>query len=322
MRKILLYEHLTATADVVSPLYREGKAMLDAVATDLRAVPGVEVAIWQAHANCGLEAAARSCDGVLLIAPETGGVLGQLCRLVENAAGVLLGPSSEAVAATADKFRLAERLAAASVPTPPCGPAGPNDWPYPQVCKPRDGAGSQATFLVNAATDWPRCLQQARHEGFAGELIAQRYVSGIAASVSLLIGHSEVLPLTPTRQILSNDGRFKYLESRATLPTAMTDTAIELGRRAVAAVPGLRGYVGVDLVLAEPSTGIASQVIEINPRLTSSYLLLRTLSPRNLMEVMLQLLTASPAIADTRPDRSAQISHDLPSATGNTRREH
>ena len=47
--------------------------------------------------------------------------------------------------------------------------------------------------------------------------------------------------------------------------------ACELGQRAVALVPGMQGYVGVDLVFGEETCWL----IEINPRVTTSYVGLR-----------------------------------------------
>ena len=51
-----------------------------------------------------------------------------------------------------------------------------------------------------------------------------------------------------------------------------------LARAAVRAIAGLRGYVGVDLVLGED----AVRCIEINPRLTTSYIALRRVARLNL----------------------------------------
>jgi predicted ATP-grasp superfamily ATP-dependent carboligase len=48
----------------------------------------------------------------------------------------------------------------------------------------------------------------------------------------------------------------------------MGDLAIETALRTCEAVPGLRGFVGVDLVLTESE----AVVIEVNPRLTTAYL--------------------------------------------------
>ena len=47
-------------------------------------------------------------------------------------------------------------------------------------------------------------------------------------------------------------------------------------------IPGLTGYVGVDLVLTEDS----ALLIEINPRLTTSYIALRQVTPVNLAKAI------------------------------------
>jgi predicted ATP-grasp superfamily ATP-dependent carboligase len=64
---------------------------------------------------------------------------------------------------------------------------------------------------------------------------------------------------------------------------------MRLGQASIAAVAGLQGYVGVDLVLGEPRDGSRDYVIEINPRLTTSYIGLRVFSQTNLAESMLRI---------------------------------
>jgi predicted ATP-grasp superfamily ATP-dependent carboligase len=59
---------------------------------------------------------------------------------------------------------------------------------------------------------------------------------------------------------------------------------------AVRAVPGLLGYVGVDVVLGEAADGGGDAVIEINPRLTTSYVGLRRLARFNLAEAVLAVV--------------------------------
>ena len=56
--------------------------------------------------------------------------------------------------------------------------------------------------------------------------------------------------------------------------------------RAVGLVPGLRGYIGVDLILDEHAPGVS--VVEINPRLTTSYVGLRAALGQNLMAALFQ----------------------------------
>jgi predicted ATP-grasp superfamily ATP-dependent carboligase len=66
------------------------------------------------------------------------------------------------------------------------------------------------------------------------------------------------------------------------LPANLDQRARDLAWRAISAVPGLSGYVGVDLVLGE--TDVA---IEINPRLTTSYVGYRALARFNLAQALL-----------------------------------
>jgi predicted ATP-grasp superfamily ATP-dependent carboligase len=286
--RVFVYEHTSAAVDPLAgdSLRAEGRAMLSAVLDDFRRLPGVEAMTLPAGADDGaLGELARAADWALLIAPEFDDILGRRCRRVEEVGGRLLGPSSAAVRLTADKGRLAEHLRAAGVPTPTCVPLSGRPLAFPAVCKPRDGAGSQATFLVRDAADLPRCLAAAAAEGWRGELLLQPFVPGLPASVAFLIGPASCVPLLPAAQLLS-EGRFHYLGGRLPLPGDLGARAVRLARRAVEAVPGLRGYVGVDVVLGDDD-----QVIEINPRLTTSYVGLRALAETNLAEAMLRVAT-------------------------------
>jgi predicted ATP-grasp superfamily ATP-dependent carboligase len=258
--------------------------MLAAVLEDFRCIPGVEPVNMPSDAGReAFEELVRSSDCTLLIAPEFDGLLAGLCRRVEQAGGRLIGPSSEAVKLTGDKVRLARHLSEAGVPTPGCYAPG-EPVPFPAVLKPRDGAGSQATFLVHDREELSRCRAAALAEGWRGELIVQPYVRGTAASVAFLVGPADCLPLLPAAQHLSDDGRFHYQGGRVPLPSELCERAVAVARPAVLAVPGLRGYVGVDLVLGE-----TDQVLEINPRLTTSYVGLRALALTNLAEAMLRV---------------------------------
>jgi predicted ATP-grasp superfamily ATP-dependent carboligase len=91
---------------------------------------------------------------------------------------------------------------------------------------------------------------------------------------------------------LSDDGRFRYLGGTVPLDSALCRRAMSLGQRAVEAVDGLLGYVGVDLVLGESADH--DWIIEINPRPTTSYLGLRALSRSNLAETILRVARGQP----------------------------
>jgi hypothetical protein len=119
-------------------------------------------------------------------------------------------------------------------------------------------------------------------------MIVQPYIAGDAVSVAALISpecsHLDILPIAA--QHLSDDGRLRY--QGGSVPTSCrADRQIqELVRRACAVIPGLGGYVGFDLI-APPESARPPVIVEVNPRLTTSYLGYRRLTDDNLAERLL-----------------------------------
>jgi len=291
-------------------LRAEGWAMLTALAHDFAALPGVLVStilepgrelgplVRCRHVGPGEEEAAfrqeaQAADFTLAIAPETGGILGQRCLWVAEAGGRWLGCTAEAITLTGDKWALSRHLAERGVATPACHMlhAGRPQSPvaFPAVLKPRWGAGSQATLLVRTPAELSSGLEQARVEASGEEMLLQSFVCGLPASVAFLIGPRDRVALAAAEQTLSMDGRFHYLGGVVPLPPPLAGRAERTAGRAVAAVSGLAGYVGVDVILGGAADGSADCVIEINPRLTTSYVGLRTLAEDNLADTLLRV---------------------------------
>jgi predicted ATP-grasp superfamily ATP-dependent carboligase len=310
--RVFVYEYTCATNWAeVEPLRLEGWAMLSAAVLDFARVPGVRaISLLDERFQHDLPGCdcqrvsggdeerqfrrlARSADYSLVIAPEFDDLLATRCGWVEEEGGRLLGPSSEAVRLTGDKLTLAQEWLRQGVPTPftlaACGVARRRATPqaanlFPAVLKPRYGAGSQATFLVRNAEELSRCRRLAQRE-WPGELIRQPFVEGLPASVAFLLGKEQQIALPAASQHLSEDGRFHYQGGSLPLEPRLSRRAEDVARRALAPLPGLRGYVGVDVVLGEA----AEWAIEVNPRLTTSYIALRTRTDANLAQMLLRL---------------------------------
>ena len=297
-------------------LFREGRAMLTALVADFAAIPDVEVvtlrdsrlhelalehcdvrevrsAIEERIAICEL---AASADWTIVIAPEFDRLLFERAHWVEESGGRLLSPSSEIIALCTDKHRTAEHLKAASVPTPPGVPldelsAPPRAFQYPAVLKPRDGAGSQGVRMIRDEAHFREVAREATEQAAAtAGWRLERYCPGRAASVALLSGPAGCLALPPCSQRLSDDGQFRYLGGTCPLPKELGERAAALAQRAVATLPNPIGYVGVDLVLGDDPAGEDDYVIEINPRLTTSYVGLSALAKSNLAAAMLSVV--------------------------------
>lgn len=303
--RVFVYEYLTGEgigrdpADPLHSLYREGRAMRDAVAEDFGRIAGVEVLVPEAYEDEDHEHEvwrhAEGCDVTLIIAPELGNHLERLYWSVWTSAGRLLGPSVEAIRLASNKLALAEHWRKHGVPSPATTDREPTGCEaFPVVWKPRDGAGSTLTFRLDAPRDVARARAIRDADGYTGPMILQEFVPGRPASVAFLCGPTGNVPLLPCLQLLSDDGRFKYLGGELPIPPHLAERAVELGRRAVDGIPGLRGYVGVDLVLGDAADGSADYAIEINPRLTTSYVGLRALADFNIAEVMLRVASGEP----------------------------
>jgi predicted ATP-grasp superfamily ATP-dependent carboligase len=303
--RVFVYEYLTALgmgsdpADPLHSLYREGRVMRDAVAEDLGRIPGVEVLTFPDDGDPVTDdrflTAVEQSDRQLLIAPELFRTLQSLTILAETK-GRPLGCSPAAIELTSDKLALAEHWRAHGVPTPATTDRAPTGCENcPVVWKPRFGAGSTATFRVNHSWEWRRALAPLQGDLDAGPMILQEFVPGRPVSVALLCGSAGHFPLLPCSQQLSDDGRFKYLGGELPLSPDLSERAFRLARRAVGGVLGLGGYVGVDLVLGDAPDGSRDYAIEINPRLTTSYIGLRALAEFNIAEVLLRVAAGEPA---------------------------
>lgn len=281
-------------------LAREGEAMLRAVVEDLSQLDDVRVTTtWDSRLGPApfngvqvipieyseielpvFRELAGICDATLIIAPEIDGILSMRAAIALQAGARLLGPSVEAIDLCSDKRRLAEHWeqhGISTISTHEFGQETPDRFPI--VVKPRDGAGSQGVRLIASRAEWDLLRSEDRDRS---KLLWQPYVPGRAVSCALFVNPAwpEPIALLPAEQWLSSDGHFSYLGGR--IPARSVDAA-SVQRAALGAcsvVEGLRGYVGVDLIIREADTSVIA--VEINPRLTTSYVGYRQLALDNL----------------------------------------
>jgi predicted ATP-grasp superfamily ATP-dependent carboligase len=114
------------------------------------------------------------------------------------------------------------------------------------------------------------------------EIILQSFVAGVQASVSLLVSGERSLPLSLNGQAIEVGCPFVYRGGVVPLSHPIAARALTVTQAAVGLIPGLRGYVGVDLILTQDE----ALLIEINPRLTTSYIGLRQVLDLNLAQAI------------------------------------
>ena len=261
-----------------------------------------------------------ACDAASVVAPETGGLLAELTERVEAAKVLNLGSSSAAVRVAADKLATVDRLAAVGLPVPLTmearTPQEAARLGFPLVLKPRDGAGCIGLRPVMGAPRLGEAWREAVEESAPSALIAQPRIPGRHASVSLASDGHRAVALSLNGQTIAEGQRFEYRGGVVPLDHPLRERAVEVALRACRAVPGLRGYVGVDLVLGDDAT-----VIEINPRLTTAYVGLRRAVGSNLASILLgaalgELPEQVPCVARARFSAEGQVA--MESLSGGT----
>ena len=294
--------------DLPPSLIHEGEMMLAALVTDLSTIqtrvgeimvsrdprlvcpslpatfisPAEEENIWDFWDRQMGEA-----DALWPIAPETKGALERLCNMAEKKGIILLAGNPSAIHAAAGKRTTAEILSRGGVtvvPTYEVGKAIPpssTGW----VIKPDDGVGAEDTHHFRDLENMRRWLTS--HPGY----IVQPYVDGDVASLSILCRNGLASLLSCNRQrVAISGGEIRILALEVGGMEEHRGAFSRLSDAIASLLPGLWGYNGIDVVCSRE--GIV--VLEINPRLTTSYVGLGESLDRNPAKLVLDLLEDGP----------------------------
>lgn len=244
-------------------------------------------------------------DAVWLIAPETSGLLERLSRKVLRSKRILLGSRPTAVHLAASKMLTARALANAGIPVvdtylaDEVFSATADAW----VVKPDDGAGCVDTHIFSSVRTARAWIDS---RGVDGKVL-QPFVPGRPCSISMLCGGgtARVLSVNEHRVAVRNN---QFHELGCTV-NSIDDDAGEfalLARKIANAIPGLWGYVGIDFIIGEGGP----VVLEVNPRLTLSYVGLQASIGCNPAALVLDLLRGTTS-ADTPQFKSSAVSVDI-----------
>lgn len=300
--RLFVCEYVTGGGYAGGPLpeglVREGDRMLRALVADATGVPGVAVLttrdarlpagdlagdVWTVPIGADpwplWERAIVAVDAVWPVAPETGGLLERLSEMTLAAGRTLVGSRPPAVRLAAGKRATAAALADQGlnvIPALTAAEPAPHGW----VVKPDDGAGSEWTHLCATRAEVDRLMAG------APAALLQPYVPGDATSLAMLCREGRAWLLACNSQIIARDGdRLRYRGGIVGGRERRRHAYAEIAGQIAAAIPGLWGYVGVDLI--EAAGGPV--VVEVNPRVSVPYAGLRQALGLNPAELILRL---------------------------------
>ena len=262
-------------------LKQEGLMMLKSLIDDSLQIQGCNVLttldsrIQLENANVGhiyindsrdyleqVQVLAKNADLTWVIAPETEGTLASIIENLTKQDIHTLNSDIKSILISGDKLACGDVMQTAGIPTPTVFLQ--NDlqtFPDKVVVKPRYGVGSEDLQIYANGNEALAVIKE--YERW----VVQPYIRGEHRSMSLLCqqGKAKILSCNIQEMV----GFPKLRLAKCIVNAFPVSPELEsLAEDIAQALPGLCGYVGVDFVV----TNNENVVVDVNPRLTTSYI--------------------------------------------------
>lgn len=277
--KVLIFEYITANGEMSESLQHEGQMMLDALLNNFSSLSDVEVIVATKN---NFQNQLKNVDAAWIIAPEFDGILEHFCRIVESENKMLLTSSSKAVAQTANKLTTFQMLSDAKIQTVPTEIFNRTEYydtTKEWIIKPIDGAGAENTFLLTTQNHWSALPY------FEKTMLIQPHIHGQKLSLSCIFKNGQARLLCVNLQQFEIENQQFFLKNINVNFKQDDGRYQQLASQIATAFPDLVGYVGIDLIENET----ACWVLEINPRLTTSFVQIEKKLGLNVAKLVLQL---------------------------------
>lgn len=312
--KILVFEYITGGGfnkqELPDSLVGEGSLMLNALLDNLIRLNNHEITVmldWRLNDSISMtgintviirpehDAAeefsrlVKQSDLVWPIAPEFDAILQNLCQTVASLGKILLTSPATVVAIAGNKFKTYELLNRHHIATVPTRMLEEDFFPGEWMIKPVDGVGCADSYVITNRQDFERMATR------KGSYIIQPHLQGAKTSLSCLFKRG------CGWLVCANLQRFELINQQYHLADIVVNHHPDLGSyqqlidKIARALPEFWGYVGIDLIETVEQTW----VLEINSRLTTSFVGIYDALGINVAEVVLQLLDGEPVLNPT-----------------------
>lgn len=166
------------------------------------------------------------------------------------------------------------------------------DLSYPVLFKPEDGVSCSGLSIVKEEAQVEKAIEKIKTESAEENLIVQEFIEGEAASVSLLCAKGKAFAISLNQQTIKAGApgeASSYEGGSVPFDHPLKQEAFAIAEKVIGCFEGLTGYVGVDLVLAKNKVF----VVDVNPRLTTSYVGLSRVANFNVAEAIVNAIMKS-----------------------------
>lgn len=341
---ILVFEYFTASGEKDKCIISEAEALLFSLLEDLNefnvdlvvnesyedAVNGYENVnpiFIQGDVVDWLEGNASNFRKAIFIAAENNNNLYSISKILEENNVKTYNSSSEACFKSSDKSVTYEELAGI-VPQPRTfrfkidskgywkraidnlyekWQAEDPLTPLKLIIKPLMGVDCEDIVVIENIEDLTLDLDKIFVPG--SRVIVQEFIDGMDVSVSLISDGKKAIPISLNQQFveLEND-KGTYLGGKLPYDSKFKDEAYDIAVKAVESIDGLKGFVGVDLLINADEKDVYSvYLLEINSRFTTPYVGLSKISNINIGKTIVDLVDGKISIDDIDVSLDGQV---------------
>ncbi|RLG62041.1 hypothetical protein DRN87_00905 [Candidatus Geothermarchaeota archaeon] len=216
---------------------------------------------------------ATKYDYTYVIAPESDGLLYKLLIILE---GLHINSDPDTIARISDKFRVINDLEKTGINVPKTLYLEKyrserelqyiiRNLEFPMIIKPSIGAGCQGLRIIKSKEELRNNLRKLSVS--YKTLILQEYIKGLPASISVVSDGVHYKILSINRQFIKFS-EIGYWGGYTPIRGISLKVIENIVRKISRLYSGLKGYFGIDIIISKDKV----YVIEINPRLTVSYI--------------------------------------------------
>lgn len=347
MRKndsILVFEYFTASGEKDRSIISEAEELIFALLDDLSDF-NVDLVIDESYEDAvndlnnvnpilinenvvdWLESNAADFENAIFIAAEVDDALYDITRILEDNGVKTYTSSAEACLKTSNKYETYMSLPA-DIPQPrsfkfKIDPKGywkraienlHEKWqsedpltPLKLIIKPLVGVDCEDIVVINDINDLSYDLENIYPPG--SRIIVQEYVVGTDISVSLISDGKNAVPISLNEQFITiGNADGSYLGGKIPYESKYRDEAFEIATKAVEAIEGIKGFVGVDLLINADEKDVYSvYLLEINSRFTTPYVGLRKICNFNIGKSIIDLIDEKIGIDDLDTSLNGEV---------------
>ncbi len=341
---ILVFEYFTASGEKEKNIISEAEELIFALLDDLSDF-NVDLVINKSYEDIvkdfsnvnpilidenivdWLEGNAADFKNAIFIAAETGNALYDITRILEENDVKTYTSSAEACFKTSNKYETYNALPM-EIPQPrsfkfKIDPKGywkraienlHEKWqsedpltPLKLIIKPLVGVDCENIVVISDIADLSYDLEEIFPPG--SRIIVQEYIRGIDISVSLISDGKKALPISLNEQYITiGNAKGTYFGGKIPYESKYRDEAFEIAVKAVETIEGIKGFVGVDLLINADEKDVYSvYLLEINSRFTTPYVGLRKICNFNIGKSIIELIDGKISIDDLDTSLNGEV---------------